>query len=231
MTSTKSKDKLSRLISFANNFQVESKTMMRIIEPKMFQLLCIKQYIAVDFKLNFGFNGRSKERNFENIRYGYNFVGNNVEVDPNRTSLTGTGGRVFGGKRGGGNWRYWASVNWRSPELELNDVGFLRRTDQILQFLNVDYLWLVPTDTYRNMAINAEQLSEYDFQGNVNRLRYELAGNINWINNERTRLGIGANFSRFDNFFLRGGPRWRSANSRYIFTSFNSEKALNGNKF
>ena len=151
-----------------------------------------------------------------------------VSVDTDRTSLTGTGGRFEFGKVGGEKWRYSTGVIWRSPELELNDVGFLRRTDQILQFLNVDYLWLVPTDTYRNMSINAEQLSEYDFQGNVNRLRYELAGNINWINNERTRLGIGANFSRFDNFFLRGGPRWRSANSRYIFTSFNSD---NGKKF
>ena len=151
-----------------------------------------------------------------------------VSVDFDKTSLTGTGGRFEFGKNGGQKWRYNTGLIWRSPELELNDVGFLRRTDQILQFLNVDHLWLVPTSTYRNMAVNFEQLSEYDFQGNVNRLRYEVAGNINWINNERTRIGIGANFSRFNNFFLRGGPRWRSANSRYIFSSFNSD---NGKKF
>lgn len=151
-----------------------------------------------------------------------------VFVDPNKTSLTGTGGRMEFGRAGGEKWRYNTGVIWRSPELELNDVGFLRRTDQILQYTNVDYLWLVPTDTYRNMSINAEQLSEYDFQGNVNRLRFELAGNVNWIKNERTRLGIGVNFSRFDNFFLRGGPRWRRANSRYIFASFNSD---NGKRF
>ncbi|NVJ88556.1 MAG: carbohydrate binding family 9 domain-containing protein [Flavobacteriaceae bacterium] len=153
---------------------------------------------------------------------------NHVTVDPNRTSLTGTGGRIEMGKNGGDKWRYNTGLIWRSPELELNDVGFLRSTDQVLQFLNVDYLWLVPTETYRNMSINAEQLTEYDFQGNLNRIRFELAGNINWIKNERTRIGIGANFSRFNNFFLRGGPRWRSANSRYVFTSFNSD---NGKKF
>ena len=151
-----------------------------------------------------------------------------VSVDPNRTSLTGTGGRMEFGRAGGEKWRYNTGIIWRSPELELNDVGFLRRTDQILQFLNVDYLWLVPNETYRNMSINAEQLSEYDFQGNLNRLRFELANNVNWIKNERTRIGIGANFKRFDNFFLRGGPRWRRANSRYIFASFNSD---NGKKF
>lgn len=151
-----------------------------------------------------------------------------VEVDPNRTSLTGTGGRFEFGRAGGDKWRYNTGVIWRSPELELNDVGFLRNTDQILQFANVDYLWLVPNETYRNMSINFEELTEYDFEGNLNRLRFELAHNVNWINNERTRIGVGANFSRFDNFFLRGGPRWRSANSRYVFGSFNSD---NGKKF
>ncbi len=151
-----------------------------------------------------------------------------VEIDPTRTSLTGTGGRIEFGRAGGQKLRYNTGFIWRSPELELNDVGFLRSTDQMIQFLNVDYLWLVPTETYRNMSINAEQSTEYDFEGNLNRLRVELAGNVNWIDNSRTRLGMGANFSRFNNFFLRGGPRWRSANSRYIFASFNSD---NGKKF
>ena len=153
---------------------------------------------------------------------------NHVEVDPNRTSLTGTGGRFEFGRAGGQKLRYNTGVIWRSPELELNDVGFLRNTDQVLQYANVDYLWLIPNDTYRNMSINLEESTEYDFDGNLNRVRFELANNINWINNERTRIGIGANFSRFNNFFLRGGPRWRSANSRYLFTSFNSD---NGKKF
>ncbi len=31
-------------------------------------------------KFNFGYNGRSKERNFDNIRYGYNFVDNRLPV-------------------------------------------------------------------------------------------------------------------------------------------------------
>ena len=151
-----------------------------------------------------------------------------VAVDEDRTSLTGTGGRFEFGKNGGDKWRYNTGVIWRSPELELNDVGFLRSTDEVLQYVNVDYLWLIPNDTYRNMSVNFEELTEYDFEGNLNRLRFELAHNINWIKNEDTRVGFGANFSRFDNFFLRGGPRWRRANSRYAFVSFSSD---NGKKF
>ncbi|AXG68399.1 TonB-dependent receptor SusC [Kordia sp. SMS9] len=33
-----------------------------------------------NFKLNFGYNGRSKERNFENIRYGYDIVDSNFQI-------------------------------------------------------------------------------------------------------------------------------------------------------
>lgn len=148
-----------------------------------------------------------------------------VAVDPTRTSLSGSGGRVELGKAGGGNWRYNGGVIWRSPELELNDVGFLRNTDEVIQFANASYLWQIPTETYRNAGVNLEQLTEYDFQGNLNRLRFEGSGDINWINNARTRIGFGANFKRFSNFFLRGGPRWRRANSRYVFASFGSDNS------
>jgi hypothetical protein len=148
-----------------------------------------------------------------------------VEVDPTRTSLTGSGGRIETGKAGGGNWRYNTGFIWRSPELELNDVGFLRQTDEIIQFVNGRYLWQVPTDIYRNIDVRGEQSTEYDFQGNLNRVRLEAETNISWINNAFTNIGIGANGLRFSNAFLRGGPRWRSANNGYIFTTFGSDSS------
>ena len=146
-----------------------------------------------------------------------------VSVDPTRTSLTGTGGRIEAGKAGGGNWRYNGGFIWRSPELELNDVGFLRRTDEIIQFTNLRYLWQVPTDIYRDIQVRGEQSTVYDFQGNLNRIKFETQGNVNWINNWSTNLGIGVNYSRYNNAFLRGGPRWRSANTGYLFSSIGSD--------
>ena len=148
-----------------------------------------------------------------------------VEVDPNRTSLTGTGGRVFGGKRGGGNWRYWASVNWRSPELELNDIGFLRRTDEIRQSASVSYLWQVPTKTYRDARVELFQLSSFDFEGNYNRMEYSLQGNINWINNWWTELQLVHKPRIFINTFLRGGPRWRFSEENYMVLFFGSDQS------
>ncbi|MDP5093604.1 MAG: carbohydrate binding family 9 domain-containing protein [Polaribacter sp.] len=148
-----------------------------------------------------------------------------VNVDPTRTSLTGTGGRIELGKAGGGNWRYNGGFIWRSPELELNDVGFLRNTDQMIQFANLRYLWQVPTKTYRNASIEASQVTEYDFQKNLNRIRFEGEGNINWANNATTNLGLGTSFRSYSNAFLRGGPRWRTANNRYVFGSFGSDRS------
>ena len=55
-----------------------------------------------------------------------------VSLDPTKTSMTGTGGKLVFGK-GAGLWQYSMGGNWRSPELELNDVGFLRETDLIRQ--------------------------------------------------------------------------------------------------
>ena len=59
-----------------------------------------------------------------------------VEVDPTLTSLTGTGGRFEIGRQSG-DWRYNFGGNFRSPELELNDIGFLRQADDIRQYVNV----------------------------------------------------------------------------------------------
>ncbi|WP_299671243.1 DUF5916 domain-containing protein [uncultured Polaribacter sp.] len=148
-----------------------------------------------------------------------------VAVNQTRTSLTGTGGRIEAGKQGGGNWRYNGGFVWRSPELELNDVGFLRQTDEMIQFVEGRYLWQVPKGIYRDIRINLEQSSRYDFGGNLNRVRYELEGNVNWKNNWWTEVGMGASSQIHRNAFLRGGPRWRAADDRYMYGFFGSDRS------
>ncbi|WP_062056608.1 DUF5916 domain-containing protein [Aquimarina longa] len=147
-----------------------------------------------------------------------------VSLDVNRTSLTGTGGKLMGGKSGGGNWRYNTGVFWRSPELELNDVGFLRQADEIRQFANVRYLFLKPTNLYRRANIQFNQFSTFDFDGNYNRIQYRLKGYINYKNNWWTEIGLGHKPRIFINTFLRGGPRWRFSDENFTFLFFGSDK-------
>ncbi|TRO64556.1 carbohydrate binding family 9 domain-containing protein [Christiangramia sabulilitoris] len=140
-----------------------------------------------------------------------------VEVDPNRTSLTGTGGRLEFGKGGGGNWRYRAGGKWISPELETNDIGFLRQADDIRQYAGVNRLFTRPTSWFRRANIGIEQSSVFDFEGNYNRMQYELRSSINYKNNWWSEFGAAHKPRIFVNSFLRGGPRWRFNEENYWF--------------
>jgi hypothetical protein len=147
-----------------------------------------------------------------------------VSVDPNRTSLTGTGGKLEAGKSGGGNWRYGGGFTWNSPELEINDVGFLRSADFIKQLVEVGYLWQKPTKIYRSAQVDFEQFSEHDFEGNFNQNQYELKGKINWKNNWSTVGGFGYKPRLFDKNFLRGGPRFRFSDEKFTFVFLSSDE-------
>jgi hypothetical protein len=149
-----------------------------------------------------------------------------VEVDPTKTSLTGTGGSFEIGKGGGGDWRYNVGGNWRSPEIELNDIGFLRSADQYTQYANVRRLWNKPTSWFRQANIGINQFSQYDFDGNYNRIQYELNSYVNWKNNMWTEFGAAHKPRIYSNTVLRGGPRWRwnEENFYFLFAGTDSRK-------
>jgi len=148
-----------------------------------------------------------------------------VRVDPNRTSLSGTGGRISAGKSGGGNWRYGGDLAWRSPELELNDIGFLRQADEISQDVHVRYQFLKPTTFFRRANIELNQSSTYDFDGNYNRFQLDGKFSVNWKNNWWTETGFGYKPRIFINTFLRGGPRWRFSDENFAFLFFGSDQS------
>jgi hypothetical protein len=151
-----------------------------------------------------------------------------VSVDTTKTSLTGTGGKFEIGKGGGGDWRYNVGGNWRSPELELNDIGFLRQADEIRQYANIRRFFNKPTSWYRRGNIGLNQITSFDFDGNYNRIQYELNGFFNYKNNWWTEFG-GAHKPRiYSNTVLRGGPRWRwsDENFWYLFSGTDQRKKL-----
>ncbi len=92
---------------------------------------------------------------------------NHVKIDSSRTSLTGTGGKFELGKSSVGNWRYGGGLSWRSPELELNDVGFLRQADEIRQYSWVNYRSLKPFGKFRSISARFHLSTTYDFDGNI----------------------------------------------------------------
>lgn len=145
-----------------------------------------------------------------------------VSVDPNKTALTGTGGKLVYGK-GAGVWQYSMGGNWRSPELELNDVGFLRETDLIRQFANLRADFQKPTSWYRSAQLRFSQSSTYDFQGNWNRIQYDFRTGVNFTNNWNFDVGLTHKPRIFINAYLRGGPRWRFSEENFLFAFVGSD--------
>src|SRR5690606_29289411 len=94
-----------------------------------------------------------------------------LKVDPTRTSLTGTGGTLSIGKYGGnlnkdgGVLRFETGVTWRSPELELNDIGFLPASDEINHFSSIAYNLQQPFSIFRNANFQYSHVARWDFSG------------------------------------------------------------------
>ena len=166
----------------------------------------------------------------ENLTHLFNRVdATHLEVDPNRTSLTGTGGRFGIGKVGGQNWNYNAGFKWVSPELELNDIGFLRSADEMIQYANLRYRSIKPTGVFRDFNVRFNQFSAFDFEGNYNRIQYQINGSASFLNNWEIDFGLAHKPRIFSNSILRGGPRWRFSKENFQFFFVGSDRRKNFN--
>ena len=167
----------------------------------------------------------------ENLTHLFNRVdASHLKVDPNRTSLTGTGGRFGIGKVGGQHWNYNGGFKWVSPELELNDIGFLRSADEMIQYTNLSYRTIKPVGILRDFNLRFNQFSSFDFEGNYNRMQYELKGSTSFTNNWEIDFGLAHKPRIYSNSILRGGPRWRFSqeNFQFLFLGSDRRKKIHG---
>jgi len=129
-----------------------------------------------------------------------------IHVDSSRTSLTGQGGTIEFGKAGEGHIRYVGWVTWRSPGLELNDVGFLRSADEIFQVFWMQYGIWKPFFVFREMRINYNQWTTWDFGGRKNSFGTNINMNMDFTNHWSFSYGVNYNCGYLSKSFLRGGP-------------------------
>ena len=160
----------------------------------------------------------------ESITHLFGRVGaDHVAVDTTRTSLTGTGGNVQIGKIGNGHWRFESGATWRSPELELNDIGFQRQADDVRHYTWIGYQTLKPDSTFRRVGINYNHWSAWDFQGNHNYMQFNTNSWQNWKGNWNTNIGFNFAPIEYSNFALRGGPRLRQSPWMSFWNSINTD--------
>ena len=128
-----------------------------------------------------------------------------VELDTTRTSLTGFGGKLQAGKIGG-KWNFLLMSNWKSPGLEINDMGYQREADQVLNVLWTGYNFTEPFSIFRSINLNNNGYMVHDFGGNLRQVGYEWNVNAGFKNFWNAGTGGGFGWLTSSTTMLRGGP-------------------------
>ncbi len=146
---------------------------------------------------------RSSARYFQRPDAGH------VILDSTRTSLTGTGGRMQLLRSGNSNWSFMGAMLWKSPEFEINDLGYMREADQLFQVFWVGYREWEPKGIYRNYNINVNQYTIWAFDGNRYATGFNANGYIMFDNYWYSYGGMEYNHDIISRNHLRGGPAMR----------------------
>ncbi len=150
-----------------------------------------------------------------------------LSLDTTRTTLGGHGGTINIG-RIKGNWRMATGVLWRSPGLELNDIGFLRRADQIMQFTWVGYRIFNPVWIFRNANININQWQGWNFGGDQLFRGGNINGGVQFTNLWGFYTGINRQLEGRSPNLLRGGPLARTTGSWNFWFNLYSDRSKDG---
>lgn len=155
--------------------------------------------------------------------------GKNYSVlDTNRTSLSGSGGRMQIVKLNG-HWNFMQATLWKTPGFETNDLGYLREADQIVSVLWTGYNQWEPKWIYRRYNINLDVYSAWNFGGTNTVKAFEWYTSMELKN--FCNLWAGGNFTSEENSvgMLRGGPIMKlpgSATARIGFTTDSRKKLI-----
>lgn len=86
-----------------------------------------------------------------------------VHLDTTLTSLMGHGGMISISRTGDGNWNFETMLNWHSPGLETNDVGYLQTTDEVVHTARLVYNCYKPVWIFRNFNVGITHLLSYNY--------------------------------------------------------------------
>lgn len=154
-----------------------------------------------------------------------------LTVDVAKTSLVGHGGTLsisnYGGKD---NISFQSGLTWRSPGLELNDLGFLNTADQINHVTWAGYRSPKPVSIFRSVAINANFYNRWTY----GREHIYQAANVNAHFDLKNYWGMGGGTTfevkDISPKALFGGPllRQNQGFGSWFYVRSDSRKKVNG---
>lgn len=154
-----------------------------------------------------------------------------LHYDNTKTELYGVGGSVMAGKETNHGLRYGFFTTFRSPGLELNDVGYLREANSIMQVSWTGYKINNPFYIFRSFDASIAQWAGWDFGGNNLFKGGNIEFNVQLKNLWKFGIGFNLNGQNLSNTALRGGPAVKVPGG-YEFWSFissNEKKKLKVN--
>lgn len=129
-----------------------------------------------------------------------------VRLDTTRKEISGHGGRIKFGKNSNGPWRFSQTLNWRSPGLELNDLGYMQTADYLAHENYVAYVITTPFSIFRGMDISLDNDNTWDYSGQYLDSDLNAYCGMTFTNKWYTSIGAQRNFTQLDTRRLRGGP-------------------------
>jgi len=147
-------------------------------------------------------------------------------LDSNATSMTGYAGRIYLNRQKG-NFFFNSAFGFITPKYDINDLGFLWRTNILNAHIGGGYSWKEPKDFYRYMELGGAVFRSYDFDGNkiwdglfhFGFIRFNNYYSINW--------NFAYNPETVNNSATRGGPLMINLPGYQVSFNLNSDSRNN----
>lgn len=151
-----------------------------------------------------------------------------VSVDDSKTSLNGHGGTLSLGNYGGSdNLSFQGGLTWRSPGLELNDIGFLNTADQIDYVQWVGYRFPKPTGVLRSFRINYNHYVRWTYDWENLYKAINTNAHASFTNFWSVGGGLTYEFKDISTKALFGGPKLRQSSGVAPWFYVNSDSRKN----
>lgn len=138
-----------------------------------------------------------------------------VSIDSNRTALTGMGGTVRFGKIGGKSgkrgqvFKFETGLTFRSPGLELNDIGFMLTSNEINHFTWAGLHFQKSFSFFRTARLNYNHWSTWDYSGRQIYQAFNFNSHATFKNNWQSGTGVTWTSYDISNNALRGAVSLR----------------------
>lgn len=143
---------------------------------------------------------------YSSVRYMNRPDFGHLGIDSSLTSLAGSGALFGIGKAGNSRIRYSFLLDYASPGLELNDIGYLYTADQITQRTRFAYVINDPFSIFRTFSASLSQTNV--FNAGVDYLSSTTAASLSstFVNRWNGSIGVSRSFEGLYTNTLRGGP-------------------------